>query len=64
MQGPVGAEYAFNIHRSVKSVFVIHDKTAYGQGVAEFFRKRAEELGMTVAGFEGTGRESQLRPDY
>ncbi|PWH14213.1 MAG: branched-chain amino acid ABC transporter substrate-binding protein [Anaerolineae bacterium] len=60
VQGVVGAEYANSI--GVKSVFIIHDKTAYGQGVAEFFKKRAEELGMTVAGFEGTEEKANFDP--
>ncbi len=53
VQGVVGAEFAFN-ELGLKTVYVLHDKTAYGQGIAEFFRQRAEELGMEVLGFEGT----------
>ncbi len=60
VQGVVGAEYANSI--GVKSVFIIHDKTAYGQGVAEFFKKRAEELGITVSGFEGTEEKANFDP--
>ena len=47
VQGPVGAQYAFN-NLKVKNVFIIHDKTAYGQGLAEEFRKRFEALGGKV----------------
>ncbi len=43
-----------------KSVFVVHDKTAYGQGIAEFFKKRAEEKGMKVLGFEGTEEKANF----
>lgn len=56
VQGVVGAEYAFK-DLGLKSVYIIHDKTAYGQGVAEFFRSHAQELGMTVLGFEGTDEQ-------
>ncbi len=51
-QGPWGARYAVETLK-VKSVFVIHDKTTYGQGVADEFRKKAEALGVKVLGFEG-----------
>ncbi|MEW6287143.1 MAG: branched-chain amino acid ABC transporter substrate-binding protein [Chloroflexota bacterium] len=53
VQAPVAEAYAFN-ELGAKSVYIIHDKTAYGQGVAEFFRKAAEKDGMAVLGFEGT----------
>src|SRR5712691_8716019 len=41
VQGTVGAEFAKTLKmngRPVKSAYVVHDKTTYGQGVAEFFR--------------------------
>jgi branched-chain amino acid transport system substrate-binding protein len=53
VQAPVAEEYAFT-ELGAKSVYIIHDKTAYGQGVAEFFRTAAEEDGLEVLGFEGT----------
>lgn len=53
VQAPAAEEYAFST-LGAKSVFVIHDKTAYGQGVAEFFRAAAEEDGITVVDFVGT----------
>lgn len=59
VQGVVGAEFAFN-ELGLKSVYVIHDKTAYGQGIAEFFRAKAEELGMDVLGFEGTEEQANF----
>lgn len=58
VQGVVGAEYAQG--QGVQSVYIIHDKTAYGQGVATFFQKRAQELGMNVAGFEGTEEKANF----
>lgn len=38
----------------VKTVAVIDDRTAYGQGVAEEFKKQARASGMTIAGHEFT----------
>jgi branched-chain amino acid transport system substrate-binding protein len=52
-QGTVGAEFAQGELRA-GSVFVIHDRTRYGQGVAEFFRSHAERSGIRVLGFWGT----------
>ena len=53
VQAPVAEAYAFN-ELGAKSVYIIHDKTAYGQGVAEFFRGAADKDGLEVMGFEGT----------
>jgi branched-chain amino acid transport system substrate-binding protein len=53
VQAPVAEEYALT-ELGAKTVYIIHDKTAYGQGVAEFFRAAAEEDGLEVLGFEGT----------
>jgi branched-chain amino acid transport system substrate-binding protein len=58
VQGLVGADFASS--HGVKSVFVVHDKTAYGQGIAEFFKKRAEEKGLKVLGFEGTEEKANF----
>lgn len=51
-QGPAGAEYAVKTV-GAKNIFVIQDKTAYGQGLADAFRSAAEELGATISGYEG-----------
>ncbi len=59
IQGVVGQEFAFN-ELGLQSVYILHDNTAYGQGVAEFFRQSAEEAGMTVLGFEGTEEQSNF----
>ncbi|RJP48907.1 MAG: branched-chain amino acid ABC transporter substrate-binding protein [Anaerolineaceae bacterium] len=53
VQAPVAETYAKN-ELGAKSVYIIHDKTAYGQGVAEFFRGAAEKDGLDVQAFEGT----------
>jgi branched-chain amino acid transport system substrate-binding protein len=58
VQGGVGA--AFAKQKGVKTVYIMHDKTSYGQGVAEFFRRDAESGGITVAGFEGTEEKANF----
>ncbi|HEY8240571.1 MAG TPA: branched-chain amino acid ABC transporter substrate-binding protein [Kiritimatiellia bacterium] len=60
VQGPVGAEFAIK-DLGAKKIFVMHDKTAYGQGVAEAFRDRAKELGAEVVGFVGTEEKSNFQ---
>jgi branched-chain amino acid transport system substrate-binding protein len=60
VQGVVGAEFAKG--QGVKSVYVVHDKTTYGQGVAEFFKSDAEKKGIKVLGFEGTEEKSNFDP--
>ncbi len=60
VQGAVGAEFAKSL--KVKTAYVIHDKTTYGQGVAEFFRDNAKKLGIEVVGFEGTEEKSNFDP--
>jgi branched-chain amino acid transport system substrate-binding protein len=59
IQGVVGQEFAFN-ELGLQSVYILHDKTAYGQGVAEFFRQAAEAAGMQVLGFEGTEEQANF----
>lgn len=51
-QGPAAAKF---IKENIKaaSVFVIHDKTTYGQGLADEVKKTAEKIGLKVDGFEG-----------
>ena len=56
VQGPAGAKYAFN-DLKVRSVFVVHDKTTYGQGLADEFKKMAESLKIEVKGYEGIAKE-------
>jgi branched-chain amino acid transport system substrate-binding protein len=60
VQGVVGAEFAKGL--KIKSAYVIHDKTTYGQGVAEFFRDHAKKIGIEVLGFEGTEEKSNFDP--
>ena len=57
VQGVVGSEFAAG--QKAKSVYIVHDKTTYGQGVAEFFRDDAKKKGIEVLGFEGTEEKSK-----
>jgi branched-chain amino acid transport system substrate-binding protein len=52
MQGAAAACFASK--RGVHTAFVVHDKTVYGQGAAELFRREAPAKGIKVAGFIGT----------
>ena len=61
VQGPVGAEFAA-LTLKIKSVYVVHDKTTYGQGVAEAFKAEAEKKGVKVLAFEGTEEKSNFDP--
>ena len=61
VQGPVGARFAAQ-ELKAKSVYIIHDKTLYGQGVADNFRNEAKKLGITVLGFEGTEERANFSP--
>jgi branched-chain amino acid transport system substrate-binding protein len=61
VQGPVGARFAAQ-DLNLKSVYIIHDKTLYGQGVAENFRNEAKKLGMNVLGFDGTEERANFSP--
>jgi len=61
VQGPVGARFAAQ-DLKLKSVYIIHDKTLYGQGVAENFRNEAKKLGMSVLGFDGTEERANFSP--
>lgn len=56
IQGPTAAQFAAD--QGYKSVYILHDKTDYGLGVAEAFRDKAESLGLTIAGFEGTDEKA------
>lgn len=62
VQGKVGAEYAFNVLK-VKTAAVLHDKSSYGQPIAENFKTTFEALGGKVMTFEGLTRgDKDFRP--
>jgi branched-chain amino acid transport system substrate-binding protein len=58
VQGAVGAQFAKA--KGIKSAYVVHDKTTYGQGIAEYFKREAEAQGMQVLGFEGTEEKANF----
>ncbi|HYL80626.1 MAG TPA: branched-chain amino acid ABC transporter substrate-binding protein, partial [Candidatus Acidoferrum sp.] len=60
VQGAVGAEFAKSL--KIKNAYVLHDKTTYGQSVAEFFRDNAKKAGIEILGFEGTEEKSNFDP--
>jgi branched-chain amino acid transport system substrate-binding protein len=55
VQGSFCANYAFDTLK-LNRVAVIHDKTAYGQGLAEEFQRQFAEDGGTVTSFNGIDR--------
>lgn len=61
VQGPVGARLAA-LDLKLKSAYVIHDKTLYGQGIADTFRHEAEALGLRILGYEGTEERANFSP--
>ncbi|TFG82760.1 MAG: branched-chain amino acid ABC transporter substrate-binding protein [Spirochaetales bacterium] len=58
VQGAVGAQFASV--KGIKSTYVLHDKTAYGQGIAEYFKRESENLGIKVLGFAGTEEKANF----
>jgi branched-chain amino acid transport system substrate-binding protein len=61
VQGPIAAEFAIKELRA-KNIFIVNNKTAYGQGNAEAFRDKAKELGANIVGFVGTEEKSNFQP--
>jgi len=57
-QGAVGAQYAQSL--GLKTAYVLNDKTTYGEGIATYFKAKAEALGMQVLGFEGTDEKANF----
>lgn len=58
VQGVVAAQFAKS--KGMKSAYVLHDKTAYGQGIATFFEQEAKKIGVQVLGFEGTEEKANF----
>ena len=55
-QGTVGAKFVAE-ELKLKKVAVLHDKTTYGQGLADEFKKMAEKLGLDVVYYAGIPKE-------
>lgn len=51
-QGPFGAEFAIK-NLGNKRIAVLHDRSQYGQGLADEFRKAVNQLGLKELIFEG-----------
>lgn len=63
VQGPAGA--AFAVHElGAKKIFVLNDKSAYGQGLAQAFKDAAVSLGASIPAnaFVGTEERSNFIP--
>jgi len=58
IQGAAGAQFAKS--KGITTTYVLHDKTTYGQGIAEFFKREAENQGIKVLGFEGTEEKANF----
>ncbi|HUK40035.1 MAG TPA: branched-chain amino acid ABC transporter substrate-binding protein [Candidatus Acidoferrales bacterium] len=61
VQGPVGARFVAQ-DLKLKSVYIVQDKTLYGQGVADKFRSEANKLGLKVLGYDGTEERANFAP--
>lgn len=52
-QGPAAAHFAVETLGAAK-IYILHDKTSYGQGIATQFQEEAKKIGATIVGFDGT----------
>jgi branched-chain amino acid transport system substrate-binding protein len=55
-QGETAGKFAVN-QLQAKKIAILHDKTAYGQGLAEEFKRQIETLGANAVVFDGVSRE-------
>lgn len=60
VQGAVGAQFAASC--GIRSVYVLHDKTLYGHGIADYFRREAELQGVRILGIQGTDEKVNFAP--
>jgi branched-chain amino acid transport system substrate-binding protein len=62
VQGETGAEFVAD-ELGLKRVAVLHDKTIYGQGLAEAFKNALEKKGVTITKWQGfDNKERNFRP--
>lgn len=52
LQGPVAAQFTMTDLKA-KKVFIIHDGTDYGKGIADEYQKTIKKLNGNIVGFEG-----------
>ena len=57
VQGVVAAQFALS--KGMKTAFAVHDKTSYGQGIAQYFQQEFSKTGKVV-GFEGTEEKANF----
>jgi branched-chain amino acid transport system substrate-binding protein len=50
LQGPLGADWAKQM--GMKRIFVLDDQEVYGQGLAQMFAERCDDIGLTVIGYD------------
>jgi branched-chain amino acid transport system substrate-binding protein len=58
-QGSAGAAYAVQ-QLKAKTVYILNDKTTYGEGVATAFRDAIAGMGVNVLGFDGTNETANF----
>jgi branched-chain amino acid transport system substrate-binding protein len=59
LQGAVGAVWAKDL--GAKKVYIVHDNQLYGKGIADVFRAKAKDIGLTEAGYEGADKADNYR---
>lgn len=59
IQGAVGAVWAKEL--GAKNVYIVHDNELYGKGIADVFRAKAKEIGLTEKGYEGAAKADNYR---
>ena len=59
IQGAVGATWAQEL--GAKKVYIVHDTELYGKGIADVFRAKAKEIGLTEKGYEGAQKADNYR---
>lgn len=57
VQGKVSETFARQ-ELGMQSVFIVHDGTSYGQGIADSFRQSAEANGVTISGYQAASDQS------
>jgi branched-chain amino acid transport system substrate-binding protein len=55
-QGPIAAKYMHDVLK-LNKIAILHNKTAYGEGLATEVKKTFESLGGTVTMFQGIGTD-------
>ena len=59
-QGPAGAIWAKEL--GAKNVYILDDGESYGKGIADFFAKKAAEIGLNVVGRETLDKKAAAFP--